>query len=106
MTYPGGWTNRYGQPIGAPVPGWSPRARPDARALTGTSCRLERLDPARHAAELFAADRVGPRGAGWTYLPYGPFNDVNGYTAWLTSMAAVEDPYFFAIIDSEPGSAT
>ena len=35
----------------------------------------------------------------WTYLPYGPFDSVTSYRAWLEGVAGREDPMFFAIID-------
>jgi RimJ/RimL family protein N-acetyltransferase len=100
------WTNAYGQPIGDPVPGWQPRPGPDVRALIGSYCRLERLDPARHADELFTADRADADGTSWTYLPYGPFADRADYTAWAMDVAAQPDPYFFAVVDTEESSPT
>jgi RimJ/RimL family protein N-acetyltransferase len=99
-------TNRHGQPIGDPVPDWQPRPRPDAVTLTGSYCRLERLDPGRHAGELFAADGADPDGITWTYLPYGPFDDLATYTSWVSEVAARDDPYFFAVVDTDPGSPT
>jgi RimJ/RimL family protein N-acetyltransferase len=97
-------TNLYGQPVGDPVPDWQPRPRPDAVTLTGSYCRLERLDPGRHAGELFAADRADTDGTSWTYLPYGPFDDLESYAAWVSEVSAQDDPYFFAVIDTDPGS--
>ena len=44
-----------GQPIGFPVQGWQPRPRPPREPMVGRWCRLEPLDPARHAEELFNA---------------------------------------------------
>jgi RimJ/RimL family protein N-acetyltransferase len=67
--------------------------------MTGTHCRLERL-AVRHAAALFAADALDETGESWTYLPYGPFPDVDAYTAWVAVVAASEDPLFFAILDA------
>ena len=99
-------TNLYGQPVGDPVPDWQPRPRPDASALTGSFCRLERLDASRHAAELFEADRADGNGASWTYLPYGPFADPGAYTVWVEQMAARPDPYFFAVVDTVESSPT
>ncbi len=99
-------TNAYGQPVGDLVAEWQPRPRPDAGTLTGVSCRLERLDPARHAADLFAADRADIDGTSWTYLPYGPFADLDSYAAWVAEVSAQDDPYFFAIIDTDPASRT
>jgi RimJ/RimL family protein N-acetyltransferase len=99
-------TNSHGQPVGDPVPGWVPRARPEAVSLIGSSCRLERLDETRHAADLFAADRADIDGTSWTYLSYGPFADRDSYTAWVREVAATDDPYFFAVVDTAAGSPT
>ena len=35
----------------------------------------------------------------WTYLPYGPFDNLTSYRTWLEGVAGREDPMFFAIID-------
>jgi RimJ/RimL family protein N-acetyltransferase len=99
-------TNVHGQPVGDPVPGWHPRPRPDARTLIGSYCRLERLDRARHARDLFEADQADADGISWTYLPYGPFPDARGYSAWLTEVTAQDDPYFFAVVDAEAATPT
>jgi RimJ/RimL family protein N-acetyltransferase len=99
-------TNPYGQPVGDPVPNWQPRSRPDARELNGVACRLERLDEARHADELFAADRADTDGTSWTYLPYGPFDDPQTYAGWVRQVSALDDPRFYAVIDTDPASAT
>ena len=98
--------NAHGQPIGDPVANWQPRPRPETSILTGSYCRLERLDSDRHAAELFAADREDTDGTSWTYLPYGPFVDLESYAAWVGEVAAEDDPYFFAVIDTDPESPT
>jgi RimJ/RimL family protein N-acetyltransferase len=89
------------QPVGDPVPNWTARPKPSAPALTGRFCRLERLDPDRHAAELFAANSVDSAGSGWTYLPYGPFADLASYRRWVEQAAGNEDPRFYAVIDTD-----
>src|SRR6478609_6552411 len=48
--------NDLGQPIGFPLPGWSPPPAPPREPMQGRYCRLEPLDPDRHAAALFEAD--------------------------------------------------
>ena len=63
-------------------------------------------DPNRHAGELFDANRAETDGTSWTYLPYGPFDDLESYTTWVSEVAAHDDPYFFAVIDTDPGSPT
>lgn len=89
--------------FGAPVTGWQPPARPGPAAIEGRYVRLERLDPARHAAELHAANRADD--TIWDYLPYGPFVDLAGYRAWAEAMATREDPFFYALIDRATGRA-
>jgi RimJ/RimL family protein N-acetyltransferase len=60
--------NPFQQPIGAPLPDWSPRARPPhSAAIEGRYCRLEPLDAERHAAALYAAYSQAEDGRDWTY---------------------------------------
>ncbi len=88
-----------GRPVGFPVEGWTPRPRPPRTPLEGRHCRLEPLDPARHAAALFAAFGEDPSGALWTYMSYGPFARLEDYEAWAEASARSEDPLFHAILD-------
>ncbi len=67
--------------------------------MTGRFCRVEPLDPARHATDLHAANGLDGEGLNWTYLPVGPFADFGSYRAWLEKVAAGEDPLFHAIVD-------
>ena len=77
-------------------PGWSAmtltgaRGRPARTAIEGERVRLEPLDPARHAADLFAAAQGDD--ALWDYLPYGPFADVPALTAHLRAAGRVRRP--------------
>jgi RimJ/RimL family protein N-acetyltransferase len=59
-------TNEHGQPIGDPVPGWTPPPAPEPVALAGRWVRLEPLSLA-HADELYAATSGPGREALWTY---------------------------------------
>lgn len=58
--------NELGQSIGVEVPGWASRSRPPRAALVGRYCRVEPIDPARHAAELWAANALDRAGRMWT----------------------------------------
>lgn len=98
-------TNHYGQPIGPALPDWTPRPRPPRVALEGRYCRIEPLDPARHAAELFAANGEAPDERLWTYLPHEPFATLESYREWQERMAVSEDPLFFALRDLADGKA-
>lgn len=92
--------NDYGQPIGAPVEGWSERPSPPVTPIAGRYCRIEKLDAERDAAALFAAHAQAPDGRLWTYLPAGPFADLPAYSAYLRSIAAKADPLHHTIFDS------
>jgi RimJ/RimL family protein N-acetyltransferase len=87
--------------LGRPVPGWAPPPRPDFAGVEGRFARLERLDPARHAAALHAANQASD--AIWDYLPYGPFATEEAYRAWAASMAPLTDPVFYTVIDRATG---
>jgi RimJ/RimL family protein N-acetyltransferase len=97
--------NHLGQPIGAAVPGWTPRPRPAREPMAGAACRLEPLEADRHAADLFDANRTDESGRMWTYLSYGPFDSLAGYIAWIEDVARGDDPLFFAVKDAASGRA-
>ncbi|MBF2759571.1 MAG: GNAT family N-acetyltransferase [Ectothiorhodospiraceae bacterium AqS1] len=93
--------NALGQPIGPAISDRFPRPLPDDEPLKGRHCTLSRLDPDRHAASLFEAFAKDKSGRNWTYLPYGPFDALEDFSAWLHSQAAVQDPHFYTISNSE-----
>jgi RimJ/RimL family protein N-acetyltransferase len=97
--------NSLGQPIGFAVPDWTARPRPPRTKMVGRFCRLEMLDPARHADDLFAANRLDEAGANWTYLAYGPFAALDDYRAWMEASCRGDDPLFHAILDGASGPA-
>ena len=97
--------NELGQPVGVPLEGWTPRARPPGTAMKGRYCRIEPLDPSRHAADLYDANCQDREGRIWTYLPYGPFENLDDYRGWLTKACKGQDPLFHAIVDSSNGRA-
>jgi RimJ/RimL family protein N-acetyltransferase len=100
-----GRLNAFGQPIGEPVLGWTPRPRPSREPIQGRFCRIEPLDAARHAPALFAANAADEAGRMWTYMAYGPFARLEDYTAWIESLAPSHDPLFHAIVDQASGRA-
>lgn len=93
--------NDLGQPVGFPLPGWRPPPAPPREPMQGRYCRLEPLDPARHAAALFAANAADADGRSWTYLAYGPFATLPGYLEWMRANCLGDDPLFFAIVDTQ-----
>lgn len=97
--------NEYGQSIGAPVPDWSPVPRPEAETLPGRYCRLERLDPDRHAQDLYQAYSAAPDDRDWTYLPSGPFRTPESYRRWAEKAAQSADPRHYAVVANDTGRA-
>lgn len=92
-------------PVGAPLPEWRPRPRPQRRTLEGRYCRLEALEAKRHAGDLFAAYGQATDEHDWTYLFHGPFDDVAQYFAHIDTASAGNDPLYYAVIDRATGRA-
>ncbi|HZI80526.1 MAG TPA: GNAT family protein [Vicinamibacterales bacterium] len=90
--------NALGQPIGFPLPDWTPPPAPARAAMTGRYCRLEPIDE-RFVPDLYAAAAHDRDGRSWTYLPYGPLTSEEDYRRWLVSSCLGDDPLFFAIVD-------
>jgi RimJ/RimL family protein N-acetyltransferase len=86
-------------PLGDPVD--PTRARtPPAVPMVGTWVSLVPIDPAAHAAGLFAAAHGSrERDAVWTYMAYGPFDDELAMRTWLDGYAGSEDPRFYTVLD-------
>jgi RimJ/RimL family protein N-acetyltransferase len=90
--------NSLNQPIGSPLPDWSPRPLPPRADLGGRFCALTPLSPS-HAAALHEAHALDAEGRNWTYLPYGPFRSAEHYARWVEWGAKQSDPQFFAIVE-------
>lgn len=97
--------NHLGQPVGQPLPGWTPPPPPPPTPMLGRYCRVEPLRAEQHAAELHAAFQADTEGRMWTYLAYGPFATAEDYSAWIERMTAGSDPLFHAIVDAVSGRA-
>lgn len=97
--------NALGQPLGMPVPGWTPRPLPPRAPAEGRFCRLEPLAAAAHAADLWEAHGHDREGANWTYLPVGPHDSPDAFRAWAVGAEASDDPQFYAVIDARTGRA-
>jgi len=85
---------------------WSPKLWPEVEQLSGQYGRLERLDSKSHAEQLYEAFRLDRENQNWTYLPYGPFDQLQAFKNWLDEKAAAQDPMFFSIIDQSTGRAS
>jgi len=99
------YKNALGQPVGPPLPDWTPPPRPRREPMTGHFCRLEPLDPERHAEDLYRANSLDAEGRNWTYMNYGPFDSLAAYRSWMEGFCLGDDPLFYAIVDSTSGTA-
>lgn len=97
--------NHLNQPVGRLVQDWKPARHPEREVMEGRFCRLEPLDPARHAESLYAANALDVEGRNWTYLPCGPFANLDNYRTWLEQYGCGSDPLFYAIVDLASGAA-
>ncbi|MCF3946359.1 GNAT family N-acetyltransferase [Acidiphilium iwatense] len=98
-------TNHYGQPIGAPLPDWTPRIAPPRTPMTGRYCAVEPLDPARHSNDLFASFLAAPDDRDWTYLWTERPADRVAFDHEIERAASAEDLITFAIVDHATGRA-
>lgn len=98
LSQPDNDSNPLGQPIGFPVPNWQARPIPQSIPLTGQYCSLVHLDM-QHAADLFTAYVTDQENRIWIYLPYGPFADLESFSAWLSKQAISTDPLFYSVLD-------
>ena len=98
-------SNKLGQPIGLSLPNWNEPIWPGTTSIKGVHTALERLDPKKHAQDLFNFNQLDKEGKNWTYLPYGPFDNFQEYFTWTEQMASVTDPFFYSIIDVSSNKA-
>jgi RimJ/RimL family protein N-acetyltransferase len=70
--------------------------------MLGRFCRVEPLDPDRHAADLFAANSEDTEGRSWTYLPedQGPHRSLDLYHRWTENATKTDDPLWHTIVES------
>ncbi len=92
-------TNALGQPIGWPLPEWTPPPRPPRAAIDGRFCRVEPMEE-RFSADLHAANILDVDGSSWTYLAYGPFASEAEHRQWATAACLDNDPLFHVVIDA------
>jgi RimJ/RimL family protein N-acetyltransferase len=73
---------------------------PDVARLDGRFVTVERLDPARDAADLYQVSHEPPEYQSvFTFMSYGPFQSQSGMLAWLTRVAEGSDPLYFSVLD-------
>jgi RimJ/RimL family protein N-acetyltransferase len=73
--------------------------------MEGRLCRVEPLDPERHAIDLFAANSADAEGRNWTYLPSGPFATFELYRASLVGALRRARALPHAVVERDGGRA-
>ena len=70
---------------------------PTTQRLVGKYSILEPINVKRHAEDLYKNYSKDKKNLIWTYLPYGPFKNINLFKKWLRSFCLNKDPFFYAI---------
>ncbi len=96
-------TPKSAEPPVGPVVDAAPAQRPGAVALEGRFGRVEKLDPARHANDLWRAFGADERL--WTYMFYGPFSGAGSFSNFLEKIAALDEQVYYAIVDRDGRAA-
>mgnify|MGYP000435446468 FL=1 len=71
--------NSLGQPIGFSIENWQPAVHPKGSVKSGRLCQLQPIDIAVHSQDLFEAFLHDANHHNWTYLPYGPFEQLEDF---------------------------
>lgn len=79
-----------------------PRPFPERIVHTGQYVRLEPLST-RHLSELWQVTENAD--SSWTYLRYGPFEDINSFRITIEELASRDHQPFWAVIDLRTGQA-
>ena len=79
------------------VDNFTPPPHPKGITLDGDTVRLEPLNVEKHSVDLFQSNSLDEEGLIWKYLPYGPYDSLESYQAWLVEEALKDDPTFLAI---------
>jgi len=89
-------TTAEARPLGEKVD-TTPAQMPDPVTLAGRFGTVERLNAARHAADLWQA--VRGRDDIWDYLPAGPFADAAAFSDYVAACENNKERYFYAVVD-------
>ncbi len=85
-------------PVGAPVPGWTARPRPEPGPFRGRFCSVVALLP-EHAEALYPGCAGPGTESLWTYLSDGPHPDPGDFAARVARTAAAADGVAVAVTD-------
>lgn len=95
-----GWVTRsddFDQPIGDPVPDWTPRPATEPAVLVGTRVRLERLRP-DHATVLHGPMVLESSPRIWTYYPYPDLTEPSAFEAYVAALLSLRGAWPMAVL--------
>ena len=82
---------------------WTPRPKPERKALDGRYVRLEPLDAAKHGDGLYVAATEGNADERFLWLGEVTPSGRAEFQPWLEKAEASEDPLYFVCIDKTTG---
>ena len=91
--------NQYGQTVGDALPDWHGASVLQRTVLEGRYCRLEPLDPERHAGDLFDAYAQADDERDWTWLASSRPDSVEATFHWLSGKANDDALVPFTVVD-------
>lgn len=91
--------NRFDQPVGPSIVGWTVPPPPPLIATSGEYCRLEPMSTGAHAEGLSVAFTSGVEAEDWTYLPFGPFETTVEAARWVEEWSGRDDVRYYAFVD-------
>ena len=94
------------RPVGAKVDPLPAGTRPDGRPLFGRYVNLEHVNVSKHGRDLYRSFAESDLdGDLWTYMGYGPFDDLEQFLTWLAAREASADPLFYAYLRKSDGKS-
>ena len=93
-------TNADARPVGPPVDA-TPAPMPGAVTLKGRFGTVERINAARHSADLWQA--VRGRDDIWDYIPAGPFADQRSFNDYVVHCEHNKERIFYTVLDRDGG---
>jgi len=98
--------NDLDQPVGISLePAALDLVAPPRTVLAGRLCDVVPLDATQHGQDLFTRYLAADDDGDWTYLPYGPFAELDTFLALIGPWETSADPLFHAIVDKASGRA-
>lgn len=94
--------NKFDQEVGYSIDGWQGRNFPQKTLLAGKYCELQPISVENHASQLYESFRASGDSI-WTYVPIGPFKNLDDFKGHIKHISQREDEVHFAVVDKKTG---